>query len=337
MTNNGNESFRVGVTFHSFTNEYCALQWSFEDMMFLASLLGGGVEIVGPAHHRGFPRVTAEFECAFKSSVERNELTPTCYGSYADPFMLPGRDLSPDELVEYTIPQLNTAALLGFPVVRLQYFTHPIVERLLPYAEKLNLKMGYELHVPLTIESPETRMLIEQVARIGSPHLGLVPDTGIFARSVSRYLIRQFQDEGVGDELIHRAIALWEEKVPILEALGELTSLGADRRAIGSLERIWGSYGHSEPSALAEIMRYIVHVHGKFFTMVDGEEPDIRFEETVQALVVGEYKGWISSEYEGRISTGCEGPPEDDTFAVVEAHQAMLRRFQAKYLTAVPR
>ena len=87
-------------------------------------------------------------ERIFKSSLERNNLIPTSYGSYADPFMLPDRDLTGDELVAYTIPQLKGAARLGFPVVRLQYFVWPVVERLLPYAEKYKLQMGYELHTP---------------------------------------------------------------------------------------------------------------------------------------------------------------------------------------------
>jgi len=319
-------SFRVGVTFHSFTNEYCALQWSFEDMMFLASLLGGGVEIVGPAHHRGFPGVTAEFERAFKSSLERNQLIPTCYGSYADPFMLPDRDLTPDELLDYTVPQLKAAAKLGFPVVRLQYFTHTIIERLLPYAEKLNLKMGYELHVPLTIESPETRMLIEQVTRIASPHFGLIPDSGIFARSVSRFRIRQIQEQGVSREIVLRAVELWNAKTSAEDALKELIAMGLDKKSIGQIEMIWGSYGHSEPEALAEIMPYIIHFHGKFYSMFDGDEPDIRFEEAVRALVAGGYQGWISSEY--------EGPPVEDTFALLREHQDMLLRYQEKCLKA---
>jgi hypothetical protein len=183
------DTFRVGVTLHSFTNEYCSFKWSFEDMMQKASLLGRGVEIVGPAHHRSFPEVTDEFERVFKSSVERNGLTPTSYGSYADPFMLPGRDLTEDELVAYTIPQLKGAAKLGFPVVRLQYFVHPVIERLLPYAEKYDLKMGYELHTPLMIEAPLTQELIAQVKRISSPHLGLIPDAGIFTRSIPKFRI----------------------------------------------------------------------------------------------------------------------------------------------------
>src|SRR5438128_457539 len=169
----GMRPFHVGVSLHSFTNEYCSFKWSFEDMMQRAASSGGGVEIVGPSHHRGFPEVTDEFERIFKSSVERNGLTPTCYGSYADPFMLPGRDLTADEMVEYTIPQLKGAARLGFPIVRLQYFVYPVIERLLPYAEAYKVKLGYELHVPLMIEAPLTQQLIRQVEEISSAHLGL--------------------------------------------------------------------------------------------------------------------------------------------------------------------
>src|SRR5512135_3077049 len=172
--------FHVGVTFHSFAREYLSFVYSFEDMMEKASLLGGGVEIVGPSHHRGFPYVTDEFERSFKSSLERYELVPTCYGSYADPFMLPDRNLTPDELYEYTVLQLKGAAKLGFPVVRLQHFASDIAERLIPWAEKLNLKMGYELHTPLMIESARTQELLAQIRQISSERLGVIPDCGIF-------------------------------------------------------------------------------------------------------------------------------------------------------------
>lgn len=316
------EPFRLGVTFHSFTNEYCSFQWSFEDMMRHAAALGGGVEIVGPAHHRGFPQVPAEFERTFKSSVERNGLTPTCYGSYADPFMLPGRDLSPDELVAYTIPQLVGAARLGFPIVRLQYFVAPVVERLLPHAEKLGLRMGYELHTPLTIESVQTQDLLAQVKRLSSPRLGLIPDAGIFARSIPKFRIEGARKRGVPEPLLDRAVKLWQAKTPLREAQDVLRSHGADDRTFSTLEVFWGSFGHSEPAAMRQIMPYVIHVHGKFFSMAEGDEPDVRYEELVKALLDGGYQGWMSSEYEG---------PDTDSFEIVKAHQGMVRRYVAQY------
>lgn len=317
------QPFKIGVTFHSFTKEYVHYKWSFEDMMQKASLLGGGVEIVGPSHHRGFPEVTPEFERIFKSALERYNLTPTCYGSYADPFMLPDRNLTPDELFEYTVPQLKGAAKLGFPVVRLQHFASVAAERLIPYAEKLNIRMGYELHSPLMIEAPRTQELLEQIVRLGSDRLGLVPDCGIFARSISEHHIAGARESGVPEPMIQKALDLWSQKVNMDKSVEMMRSYGADKKTLSQIETFWGSFGFSEPSALADIKPYIFHVHGKFYNIVNGDEPNLRYEEVVKALLDIGYTGWMSSEYEG-------GPA--DSFAIVQAHQAMIKRYMDKHL-----
>jgi sugar phosphate isomerase/epimerase len=318
----GSNSFHVGVSLHSFTNEYCSFKWSLEDLLLLCTELGGGVEIVGPAHQRGFPYLTDEYERVFKSAVDRNGLTPTSYGSYADPFMLSDRDLSPDEMVAYHIPQLEAAARLGFSIVRLQYFVHTVAEKLLPYAEKWNLKMGYELHVPLTVESPETQMLVEQVSRINSPHLGIIPDAGIFARSISDYRLSDMKKAGMSDKLIKLATELWAQKMDVVESMKELGKHGMTSAQLGTAEGIWSSYGQSDPEALRAIMPHVIHFHGKFYTMVDGDEPTLRYKEFVRVLVESGYKGWMSSEY--------EGPAGVDTFEIVRAHQKMVKGYIAE-------
>lgn len=315
-------AFRVGVSFHSFTSEYCSFIWSFEDMMGKAALLGGGVEIVGPAHHRGFPEVTNEFERAFKSSVERYQLTPTSYGSYADPFMLPDRSLTPDEILAYTIPQLKGVAKLGFPIGRLQHFTSVIAERLIPYAEKYQIKMGYELHAPLMIESERTQELLAQIKRISSDCLGIIPDCGIFARSISCHHLEEGRKAGVSEALIKKAQELWARKTLIDETIETMRELGADEKTITWVGMIWDTFGVSEPTALLDITPYIIHFHGKFFNIVDGDEPDLRYEEVVNILLDGGYAGWISSEYEGQPC---------DSFAIVQARQQMIKRYIRKH------
>jgi sugar phosphate isomerase/epimerase len=317
------QAFRIGVSFHSFTNEYCSFALSFDDMMSAAADLGGGVEIVGPAHHRGFPHVSDEFERSFKSGVERYGLTPTSYGSYADPFMLPDRNLTPDEIFAYTVPQIKGAAKLGFPVVRLQHFASVVAERLLPYAEKYNIKLGYELHVPLMIEAPRTQELIAQIRQLGSDSLGLIPDAGIFARSISKRHMQEGRDAGLSDAILTRAAELWAAKTPLDQALTELGALGAGgKRAESWVGAVWDTFGFSEPADIAQIMPYLIHFHGKFFHIENGDEPDLRYEEIVHALLQNGYTGWMSSEYEGN---------ELDTVAMVRAHQAMIARYIASY------
>lgn len=322
-TSERTEDLKIGVTFHSFTSEFVSYIWAFEDLMVNATQLGGGVEIVGPVHHRQFPHVPPEFITAFRNSVERNELTPTAYGSYADPFMRWDRSLTDDELVDYTIPQIEGAAKLGFPIVRLQYYAAPIVERVLPLAERLNVKLGYELHAPLALESEITQNLVEQIRRIRSEHLGLIPDASIFARTVSPHHAQGAIAAGLSEEDRDAVVKLWEGSASTDEALAYVESIGGGTAALEWAHHIWGSHCHSDPAGLRDIADYVIHVHGKFYSLTeDNEEPALRYQELVQTLVDIDYKGWISSEYEGAPA---------DSFEMVARQQEMLRRHEREY------
>lgn len=311
-------AFRLGVSLHSFAHEYCSAKWSLEDMMELATHLGGGIEIVGPSHQRGFPYLSPDFERRFRSNVERFGLTPVCYGSYADPFVRPDRSLSDDELYAYTVPQLESAAALGFGLVRLQFYAASVAERLLPHAERLDLRMGYELHAPLTFESAETKRLIVQIERLDHPRLGLIPDCGIFLRSVPRQHVDAAHARGVAPAIIDRAMTLWRAKALLHEALPTLKDMGLADRDLDVIEVFWGHAGQSDPALLVTHARHVLHVHGKYFSIRDGDEPDVRYADIVRALADAGYGGWLMSEY--------EGPEGVDGFEIVRAHQAMITR-----------
>ena len=169
----------VGTSLYSFQLEYLTYRWSFEDCMQLAAQAGGdkGVEIVGVMHHRCWPGLSREFERVFKSALERWELTPTHYGAYAEMTMFP--DL--DERFDFHVIQLKTAHKLGFPLIRFQTpGSDPLLERLIPVAKKLNLKIAIEIHTPLMFENPLCQQLIELIRKLSSEYVGLMPDTGIF-------------------------------------------------------------------------------------------------------------------------------------------------------------
>src|SRR5215472_2154172 len=318
--------FQVGVTLYSFSNEFWSYTWSFEDCMEKAAQLGKGVEIVGPQAHRGFPEVPDEFVRQFKSAVDRFELVPTSYGSYADVGMIPGRLLTNEELIEYTIPQIKGAAKLGFPILRLQYFVHPIAEKLLPYAEKYRVKMGYELHSPLILESPITHHLVEQVRKLQSAYLGLIPDDGIFCRAIPKGLLRLKVRSGVPRAIVNRIQQLWEAGTPEEQAVAEVKAMGGDHTAVELMKQCLGMFGRSDPKLLVEVASYVVHVHGKFYSMENGKEPNIRHDEIVRSLVDGGFRGYMSSEYEGHGFT-----ENADVFQQVKAHTALIKRLIMKY------
>ena len=313
-----NLPFKLGVTLHSFANEYCSLQWTLEDLFQMTAELGGGLEIVGPSHQKGFPYVTDEYEAFFKSAVNRYGLTPTSYGSYADPFMLPDRDLSPKELVDYTLPQIHGAHRLGFPIVRLQHFTAEVIDQILPTAERLGVKVGWELHVPMTLEDARTQFLLEIVEKHDSEYLGIIPDAGIFANNVSPRFVKEGIESGVEPEIADLVRNAWYEEATLAEVL-HLAGNPEPQSVTGAwIGYVWDTVGHSDPAGLLEIMHRVIHFHGKFFEIVDGIEPNLRYQEIVSTLIAGGYTGWFSSEYEG---------VSDNSFVTVQQHQAMIKKF----------
>jgi nitrogen regulatory protein PII-like uncharacterized protein len=72
-------------------------------------------------------------------------------------------------------------------------------------------------------------------------------------------------------------------------------------------------------------MPYVNHVHGKFFTMENGDEPDIRYSDVVRVLLEEGYTGWMNSEFEGMAP---------DTFIAVQEHQAMIHRYIAQHASS---
>ena len=56
--------------------------------------------------------------------------------------------------------------------------------------------------------------------------------------------------------------------------------------------------------------------------MVDGDEPNLRYEEVVKTLLEIGYTGWMSTEYEGGTT---------DSFKICQAHQKMVNGYIKKH------
>ena len=319
-------TFRQGTSLYCFSSEYCRFQLSFEDCMQLASTLGDrGVEIVGPMHIRSWPEVSNEFERQFKSSCHRFSLTPTAFAAYGDDPVLKNFD----EVFEFYLLQMKGASRLGFPLMRGPSGDYEMIEKLLPYAEKLNVKMIFEIHAPMALgKDPATMELVEFVKKKSSAFLGFNPDGGSFSNKITDRLKRAAQRYGVSDTIINRCVALYDAKIPLPKALEEAKKMGADETAIWAVNMFYGQAPASDPEELKKIMPYILHFHGKFWTWENGQEPSIPYEQIVRALVEGGWTaGWLSTEFEG-------GRPEVDSYEVVKGFQEMVRGYIAKYAKA---
>jgi len=207
---------QLGVTLYSFNNDYYQYKYSLEDCMEKVGSLGAGqgVELVGPMFIREFPDVSAEFVSRFRHAVEKYQLRPMAYGAYADYQRFTGRLATKLGLAEYYRAQMRAAHALGFPIVRVQA-AEPVFDDLIPLAEKLGLVLGIEVHAPADIEQGPGQWLVEKIERINSPHLGLIPDFGIFAQRCAPVYRQRFVELGVSEKVMNLIEELWAERIDI--------------------------------------------------------------------------------------------------------------------------
>lgn len=302
---------KVGVTLYSFTPDFHAGRYTLDQLFERAAErnMGPGLEVIGFQSIRNFPNITLEFERHFKGLLERYEFVPTCLDCNADRALRSDRMLSEQELYEYLAAQLRTAHRLGFKTARMQWAAPlSVMERLVPLAEELDVRMGVEIHAPETVESPWVLAQREWHAKHQSPYLGFVIDFGSVTTQVSPTMFQAFREKGVSEELFdifhERWHALDGQQFEAHEQMGNFIQLayqhGAGDHAINMSVFAVGIHGHGKPRMWLEIMDQIVHAHAKFFYVDEnGQEPAVPVAEQVQALVDGGYDGWISSEYEG--------------------------------------
>ena len=325
------KGLRLGATLFSFTNEYHGRQFSLDQLLEEVARrgLGPGVEIVGFSAVRGFPHTSDEFAGHFRNLLAKLGLEPSCLGINADVFLRPQQPMTPDQSLAYHVAQVESAAKLGFPVARYQFLAGPeVIRRLLPTAEKLNVKLGLEIHAPHKVDSPEVMEYREMYAEENSPYLGFIPDFGASASAISPAFLRFVRGLGMPEGLIALVQETWLEPDDPASPRGKREDFAAKANAAGfgntnlsECFMAFGLFSRMEPQRWLEIMPQIVHIHGKFHDIDEkGEVPGIPYDKILPVFVEGGYNGYMSSEWEGHFFS------DDSGFPKVEAHHALCKK-----------
>lgn len=327
-----------GVTLYSFTRAFHQRRHTFAELVREVARrgLGPGLEIVGFQSIKGFPELSDDFVRTFRGLIDETGLTPTSLAANADAGLRRDRLLRDDELVDYMRPQIAAAGVLGFPVVRVQISLTPDdMERLLPVAERYDVRLGLEIHSHQHPRHPAIQALLERYQKLGSPHLGFVPDWGASLRAVPTTLIRRYRSLGYDEEFLRLLVDTWgahhREGPPATEAqhgrrFGQVVALahqhGAGDRAIEMAVNLTGLFGHAPVSDWADVLPWTVHTHAKFYEIdADGDEPSVPVRELTALWKAHGYAGTYSSEWEG-----FHWNADDDPFDLVAAEQALIRK-----------
>jgi sugar phosphate isomerase/epimerase len=325
------EPFKLGLTLYSATNEMVAGHYNLETLLerVAEQEVGPGIEIVASQMIRSYPIVTDEFEREWRSNFDRFGFEPSSFGANLDFGRLRTRDMNGDEEFEFSEHLLRGAKKLGFPLVRIQSTRRALLERLLPVAEELDLKLGYEIHAPNGPNTPATLEVRELFDELDSPLLGYVADFSSTMHSMAPAMLTALRRRGLDEDAISTLQTIWSKQPDLQQQSGEfvdyLNGRGIDPGLLGPFAHLaFNMNAHWPIAEWQDIMPRIFHVHAKFYDIDDaGTEPAIDYRGLVHEFARGGFAGFMSSEWEGHAFLDVE---DADSIALVREQHNLIRR-----------
>lgn len=305
---------KLGATLFCYGTEYARYQYDFEECVKQAYLAGAeGYEIVGAQMLPSYPSISDDFLGLIQRLKAKYGIAPVGYGANNDKGMMHDRNLTDDEMLADTILDLKTAHKLGCKVMRSQYMLSPeAFERLAPYAELYEIRVGIEIHNPESPLSPLMQRYLEVINKTKSKYLGFIPDFGCFAIAPNKPHWIKALEAGVEEEHLKTAADLRRQGVSLEKAREKLMSLGAHPAINQTLQGMYGFVQFKSKDELPrmlkelkEILPYCVEFHAKFHYLdEDLIEPSIPYPEILEVMKNSDFGGYLISEYEDELYCG---------------------------------
>lgn len=291
-----------GVSLYSFQEELFLGTMSVEDCIAFAASIGAkGIEVLPEQNMPEFPNLTDADIARWQDMLARHGAHFTCYDMFLDTKLRKDRLMSDDEQVESIVRDLRLANRLGIRRMRVLVFVRPdILARCVPFAEELDVHMGVEVHAPWHLEHAWILRTIEVADRLGTRHLGILPDMGIFMKHYPPAFRARFEREGARPDIAQFIVDSHEAKImaeyTIYEVAVKMQGNPAEVRMAETLRHA----PYANPKRIADYAPYFHHIQAKFYEMdADCTDPAIAYDEVIDALTACGWQGTLSSEYEG--------------------------------------
>ncbi|MBC2666707.1 hypothetical protein H7F51_14390 [Novosphingobium flavum] len=322
-----------GVSFYSYQEEYFTRAMTMEDCIEeVASMGATGVQLISEQMIPSYPYPSTAWIDSWFALMDCHGTTPTVLDTYWD-FNVGGhRSLDLDEALCVLTRQIGLASELGFSVLRPtegnpQLFkVTDLIERALPIAEKLDIRIAPEIHSPALLSGPKVQSYLETIHRSGTRHFGFTLDMSVFQDRYPRVV----RDRQIRDGVLREAVAVaitdtHEAGTPRDEALAAAKAMGASDAELRFFNAVHAIAFEQNVADLTDFLPHVMNVHAKILEMTeDMTEYSIPYEKVIPALVAGGYKGSIDTEYEGQRHT--QDALQTDSCEQVRRNQLQLRR-----------
>lgn len=150
-----------------------------------------GIEILANTHIENYPNPTDAWVDKWFTLCEKYEVVPVEYGHWVDCRVLQDRMLSTEEAIAMLERDMRLAHRLGFRILRTKMSVitddlspvenwREIIKGVLPLAERLNLKLCPEIHIPTNLKSQIVQDYVAFIQETGTKNFGLNIDFSVF-------------------------------------------------------------------------------------------------------------------------------------------------------------
>lgn len=295
-------NIKRGVSLYSFQEELFLKQMSVEDCVAFASSIGAKeIEILPEQNIPSFPNVSDAEVDAWQQMMDRHGTHLSCYDMFLDTKVRKDREMTDEEQVASIRRDLILANRFGIKTMRILVFVRPdILEKCVPYAEELDVHMGVEVHAPWHLEHAWILRTIEVADRLGTKHLGILPDMGIFMKHYPPEFRDKFLRQGARPEVVQFIIDQHEQKIMAEYTIYEVAAKMKGKKAEVAMAETLRHAPYANPKRIRDFLPYFRHIQAKFYGMTeDCRDPSIAYDEVIPELVAGGWDGTLSSEYEG--------------------------------------
>ena len=167
-----------------------------------------GIEIIDEMSLR-YPDPGEDFIRQWFTWMEDFGTTPVAMDVGMDVLQFRDHVMTIEECADRLRHDLRLAKKLGFSNVRvLSVVPVSVLISALPLAEELDIRLGKEIHQPMTLEGQQVNEILDVIDLTSTKHLGIVPDLGIFQFRPSEVQLASFQRRGAQESACEAAVDL---------------------------------------------------------------------------------------------------------------------------------
>lgn len=271
-------AIKRGVSFYSYQQAQFFGQMTTLDMLreLHDNLRCDGVQIINEATVPRYPFPTREFLAQWHNDIARYDMFPVCLNSFLDTLRFRDHVMTKGEAAELVKLDLQLASDMGFKHFRtMTALPTDVIARALPTAEKLNVKIAWEIHAPIPIkpnpsikgifcDNPGTAVAdtVEFIEKTGTKHVGFVPDMGVFTRGPFLDSV-EAAIRHILDRQLAKGITKIKESVPLAQLGREVEKAFPGKLDPGTMRAFAWRGSTAEPEDLELILPYICSFHGK--------------------------------------------------------------------------